>query len=177
MRRSKAYRRRSRGLYRNCPKAPNRQPASPSRGRLDDGPTAAQARTAGAMNEAQATERSTTCGECEARGIKITRAHQGVRFCQTCYKRMFKRRLCPGCGNFARLPIHHFGAACLKCERRKPCVCCRRVGRKIGKLTPDGPAGNSCAPYFRDAERCEACGQLSRQLSRKASLGDDLRVC
>ena len=58
-----------------------------------------------------------------------------------------------------------------------PCIRCRKVGRKIGKLTPDGPACNSCAPYFREPEPCEACGQPSIRLSRKASLGHGLRVC
>ena len=129
------------------------------------------------MNQARVTARSATCDECGARGVRIARMHQGVRHCQTCYKRLFKRRLCPGCGNFARLPIHHFGTVCLACECRKPCVRCRRTGRKIGKLTPDGPACNSCAPYFREPEPCEACRELSRRLSRKASLGHDLRLC
>ena len=129
------------------------------------------------MNRARTTKRSATCDKCGAQGVRIARVHQGVRHCQTCYKRLFKRRLCPGCGNFARLPVRHFGAVCLACECRKSCVRCRRTGRKIGKLTPDGPACNSCAPYFREPEPCEACGQLSQRLSRKASLGHDLRVC
>ena len=89
----------------------------------------------------------------------------------------FKRKLCPGCGNFARLPVRQFGAVCRACERLKPCVRCHRAGRKIGRLTPDGPACDSCAFYFREPEPCEACGKLSRRLSRKASLGHGLRVC
>lgn len=129
------------------------------------------------MNQVEAAERSAICGECGARRVKIARIHKGVRYCQTCYKRLFKRRLCPGCGNFAKFPVHHAGAVCRACELRKPCVRCRRVGRKIGKLTPDGPACNSCAPYFREPKSCEACGEASTRLSRKTSLGHDLRVC
>ena len=129
------------------------------------------------MSQTNATKRSVPCDECGARDVKIARVYKGLRYCQTCYKRMFKRRLCPGCGNFARLPIRFSHAVCQSCERRKPCVRCGRVGRKIGKLTAYGPACNSCAPYYREPEPCEACGKLSTRLSRKASLGHDLRVC
>ena len=129
------------------------------------------------MSQTNATKRSVACDECGARDVKIARVYKGLRYCQTCYKRMFKRRLCPGCGNFARLPIRFSHAVCQSCERRKPCVRCGRVGRKIGKLTAYGPACNSCAPYYREPESCEACGELSTRLSRKASLGHDLRVC
>ena len=129
------------------------------------------------MSQARTTKRSAACDECGALGVKIARKHKGLRYCQTCYKRLFKRRMCPGCENFAKLPVHLLSAVCRACERRMPCVRCRRVGRKIGKLTPDGPACNSCAPYFREPEPCEACGGPSARLSRKASLGHDLRVC
>ena len=129
------------------------------------------------MSHANATKRSVACDECGARAVRIARVYKGLRHCQTCYKRMFKRRMCLGCGNFAKLPVHLSHAVCQACERRKPCVRCRRVVKKIGKLTPDGPACNSCAPYFREPEPCEACGELSTRLSRKASLGHDLRVC
>ena len=129
------------------------------------------------MSHVNATKRSVACDECGARAVRIARVYKGLRYCQTCYKRMFKRRMCLGCGNFAKLPVHLSHAVCQACERRKPCVRCRRVVKKIGKLTPDGPACNSCAPYFREPEPCEACGELSTRLSRKASLGHDLRVC
>ena len=129
------------------------------------------------MNQPQLTEQSPICGECGAQGVRIARIHKGIRYCPTCYKRLFKRKLCPGCGNFARLSVRQFADVCRACERLKPCVRCHRTGRKIGRLTPDGPACNSCAFYFREPEPCEACGKLSRRLSRKASLGHGLRVC
>ena len=129
------------------------------------------------MNRGQAAERSAACDECGAQALKFARKYRGLRYCQTCYKRMFKRRLCPGCGNFAKLPVHLSNAVCRECERGMPCLRCRRVGRKIGKLTADGPVCNSCAPYFRKPEPCEACGRLSARLSRKASSGHELRVC
>ena len=117
------------------------------------------------------------CDDCGARNVRITRVYKGTRYCPTCYKRMFKRRMCAGCGNFARLPVRFPEAVCRTCERRRPCVRCGRISDSIGKLTPYGPACKPCAPYFREPEPCEACGEPSIRLSRKASLGHDLRVC
>ena len=102
------------------------------------------------MNQATATNRSATCDDCGARNGRIARVYKGIRYCPTCYKRMFKRRMCTGCGNFARLPIRIPEAVCRTCERRKPCVRCGRISDSIGKLTPYGPACKPCAPYFRE---------------------------
>ncbi len=132
------------------------------------------------MNQTSTAEHTATCDDCGARNVRIARVYKGIRYCSTCYKRMFKRRMC-GCGNFARLPVRLPEAVCRACERLKPCVRCGRPAagpdKKIGKLTPYGPACKPCAPYFREPEPCEACGEPSIRLSRKASLGHDFRVC
>ena len=117
------------------------------------------------------------CDECRGEGVKIARVHRGERFCQTCYQRMFKRRMCPKCGNFARLPRFEPDAICLKCENARPCVRCGRKKYRTGMRTPYGPACIPCSAYFKAPEPCEACGAESRWLSRRKELGHDLRVC
>ena len=120
---------------------------------------------------------NTTCGECRRSGVRIARVHRGERYCQTCYKRMFKRRLCPKCGNFARLPRLERDAVCLKCENARPCVRCGRTRYRTGMRTAYGPACIACAAYFKPPEPCEACGTLSRWLSRESQLGEERRLC
>ena len=129
------------------------------------------------MTNTAPAQRSTNCDECLRSGVKIARVHRGERFCETCYQRMFKRRLCPRCGNFARLPRLEPDATCLKCENARPCVRCGRTKYRTGMRTPYGPACIPCAPYFKAAEPCETCGTESRWLSRRKQLGHDLRVC
>ena len=127
-----------------------------------------------------ATERAakgTTCDECRRRGVRIVRVHRGERFCEACYKRLFKRRMCPQCGNFARLPRLEPHAVCLTCENARPCVRCGRTGVRVGMRTPYGPACIACTPYFKPAEACERCGTPSRWLSRRKELEHDLRLC
>lgn len=108
---------------------------------------------------------------------KATKVHRGRKFCMTCYARMFKRQLCSGCGNFSRLPVFDVNTVCRSCEVQKPCVRCHRSGRKIGKLTPEGPVCNSCAHYFRDAEPCEHCSTASTRLVRQEINGQMLKCC
>ena len=117
------------------------------------------------------------CDECRRDGMRIARVHRGERFCQACYKRLFKRRLCPKCGNFARLPRLDSDAICLTCENARPCVRCGKTEFRIGMRTPYGPACIGCTPYFKAPEPCEACGTESRWLSRRKELGHDLRLC
>ena len=83
---------------------------------------------------------SPRCDECERTGVKIVRKFRGHRYCRTCYGRMFKRKLCPKCGNFARLPVHITNAVCRSCERSRPCVRCGRTMTRVGKMTAYGPA-------------------------------------
>lgn len=120
---------------------------------------------------------SLRCDECRRGMTKVQKKHRGLKYCMTCYARMFKRRLCPGCGNFSRLPIFDVSAVCRSCETQKPCVRCKRIGRKIGMLTPDGPACASCSHYFREPEPCEHCSIASTRLVRHEIDGAVLRCC
>lgn len=117
------------------------------------------------------------CDECGKDVVKIWRVHKGHKFCSTCYARVFKRRMCPKCGNFAKLPKNDASAICLSCEVDKPCARCGAVDYSVGKITQYGPVCNSCAPYFRDKEPCEICGVLSSRLTRVSRFDHDKRVC
>lgn len=117
------------------------------------------------------------CDECGRGVAKIWRVHKDHRYCGTCYARVFKRRMCPKCGDFARLPKNDPDAVCLKCQRNKPCARCGKVEYKIGRMTPYGPVCNVCAPHFKEPESCEVCGGLSLWLSRVTRLNHSYRVC
>ena len=117
------------------------------------------------------------CDECGKAVTKIWRIHKEQRYCSTCYARIFKRRMCPHCGNFARLPKNDPEAVCLKCQTSKPCSRCGKTDYEIGKVTPYGPVCSVCAPYFREPEPCELCGAKSTRLTRVSHLGHDHRVC
>lgn len=108
---------------------------------------------------------------------KATKVHRGLRYCLACYARLFKRRLCSGCGDFSRLPVFDANATCRQCEVKKPCVRCKRSGLKVGKLTPNGPACAACAHYFRVPEACERCSAVSSRLVRQEIDGQVLRCC
>lgn len=117
------------------------------------------------------------CDEC-GRGItKVHRIHQGRKFCAACYKRVFKYRLCPKCGNRARLPKDDSKAVCLKCQVSKPCARCGRTDYAVSKITPYGPVCGSCAHHFREPEPCEECGKMSTLLTRVTRLGAEKRLC
>lgn len=106
---------------------------------------------------------------------KAKKTHKGKRYCATCYPRLFKRRLCDGCGNFARLPVFDLSARCNSCARNKPCARCGKEGFSIGLMTSYGPVCKPCVPYFKEPEPCEACGKLSRRLAKNTQTG--LRSC
>ena len=117
------------------------------------------------------------CDECGKNVAKIWRVHKGHKFCSTCYARVFKRQMCPKCGNFARLPKNDASAVCLTCQVDKPCARCGAVDYSVGKITQYGPVCNSCSPYFRQQEPCEICGVLSSRLTRVSRFDHDKRVC
>lgn len=117
------------------------------------------------------------CDEC---GREITNAHRVYkwrRYCATCYARVFKLRLCPRCGNLARLPKDDEKAVCRKCEKDKPCIRCGKPEYEVGKITPYGPVCNSCAPHFREPKPCGQCGSLSSRLTRVKRIGIEVPVC
>ncbi len=117
------------------------------------------------------------CDECGKTVARIWRIYKEHKYCGTCYARVFKRRICPKCGNFARMPKNDNEAICQKCRVAKPCARCGKTDYATGKITSYGPVCNSCASYFREAEPCEICGKPSKRLSRVSKLGHDHRVC
>lgn len=119
---------------------------------------------------------SDCCDGCGGSMTKAKKIHKQLRYCATCYPRLFKRLMCSSCGNFARLPVFDQHAPCSPCLVAKPCVRCKRVGRPVGKITAYGPACNSCAHYFSAAQNCEVCSAPSTRLSR-VLIGDEPRRC
>ena len=117
------------------------------------------------------------CDECQRFGKKIHRVHKGRRFCSNCYAKAFKRSVCSGCGNYARLPLFDKNAKCVSCESKAPCVRCQQAGKPVGLMTPYGPACASCAHQFHPPEPCEKCGELSTKLTRVLRVDPDLRCC
>lgn len=117
------------------------------------------------------------CHGCGRLVEKFHRVDQAKGFCATCYARLFKKRACPRCGLDARLS-NRPDAVCGRCQYDgKPCVRCGKISFEIGKVTCDGPACNSCSPYFRERRPCALCGALSARLSRVNRLGIDEPVC
>ncbi len=117
------------------------------------------------------------CDECGKDVTQIWRVHKGHKYCSTCYAREFKRRLCPKCGNFAKLLISDPNAICQKCQVDKPCARCGKTDYKVGKISTYGPVCGHCATYFREPEPCEVCGKPSKRLTRVSRLGHDRRAC
>lgn len=115
-----------------------------------------------------------SCGKCV---VNIKKKYKGKKFCATCYPRLFSKRLCLGCGAFARLPKHDDEARCNECIKKQPCIRCNLSNKPIGKLTEYGPVCNSCSVYFRAIEPCERCSKPSQKLTRVTRFNDDLRVC
>lgn len=121
--------------------------------------------------------RQTECDECGKRPVTIHRIYHGHRYCGTCYARVFARADCPKCQNPARLPRTHPEAICRACERNKPCIRCGKTRYRTGQISQYGPVCNACSVYFRVQEPCEACGTLSRRLSRITGVHEGKRIC
>ena len=117
------------------------------------------------------------CGVCEQHTSDITRVEEGVRYCSTCYARLYKRLMCRGCGMFARLLKTKDDPRCRSCVFSMPCVRCRRTGRPVGKMTDKGPACNSCYKYFTDPLSCEICGTQSRRCSAMQTSSGQKNAC
>ncbi len=117
------------------------------------------------------------CDECGLQMVKAHRVHKEHRYCVTCYSRVFKRLMCPKCGNLARLLKNDEAAVCRACENKKPCVRCSKVDYAIGKITAYGPVCNACAHHFRKPEPCEVCGEFSTRLTRLRRVNHDHRMC
>ena len=117
------------------------------------------------------------CNGCEKSVTQIKKRYKGLKYCSTCYARLFKKSLCPKCGLSARLPKHDNQAICNQCIKKQPCIRCNLLNKPIGKLTEYGFVCNSCSVYFREIERCERCNVQSQKLTKVSRFNDDLRVC
>lgn len=111
------------------------------------------------------------CNGCGREMAKAKKVHAGQRYCETCYPRLFKRRMCPACGDWARLPVFDPTAHCSACKRARPCARCGKVEFATGMLTEYGPVCRSCVHYFKAVESCEVCGKLSQRLARSKTTG------
>ena len=120
---------------------------------------------------------SSRCDVCERHMLKATRVHRGIRYCATCYARIFRRTACRQCGNMARLPADDPSAVCLTCELSQPCARCGKTDYEVGKRTRYGPVCLACAPYFRQPQPCMSCGTLSVRLSTVPRQGEASRLC
>ncbi|MGQ1305351.1 transposase [Acinetobacter baumannii] len=117
------------------------------------------------------------CGGCEKVVDKFKKRYKADKYCSTCYARIFKKRLCPSCGEEARLPKNDDQAICNQCIKKQPCIRCNQIDKPIGKITEYGLVCNSCSVYFRPIERCERCDTPTQLLTKISRFGDDLRVC
>lgn len=115
------------------------------------------------------------CHQCGRSMVKAKKVHNHCRYCGTCYARLFKRRLCPACGDFARLPTFDGEAKCGPCERAGSCVRCGKTQFSIGMRSEYGPVCKTCTPYFRELGPCQSCGKLSQRLAVSTKTG--LRSC
>jgi len=129
------------------------------------------------MKKDKENELAKRCDECGRGMIKAHRTLKNHRYCASCYARVFERRMCPKCKNFARLLKNDSSAICTKCQKNKPCVRCMKTEYKIGKITPYGPVCNACSIHFKEPEPCEVCSKLSSRLTRLTRLGHNHRVC
>lgn len=117
------------------------------------------------------------CGVCGRKTNKFHRSYRGVEYCAACYKRDFVRKACALCGEIGRLPKKIEGCICDTCEKKKPCIRCKKGEYRIGKLTAEGPVCKSCSVYFREYQKCGKCGALSQKLSRVLRLDANLKFC
>lgn len=118
--------------------------------------------------------------ECYGCGDSVAKFHRidnECGYCTKCYARLFKKRLCSGCGKDARL-LARLGAVCAKCRYRNlPCARCGSDKFEIAKITKYGPVCNSCSLYFRVMRVCPCCGDLSNRLSKVSRLSISEAVC
>ena len=111
------------------------------------------------------------CDGCGRALSKAKKVHHGKRYCSTCYPRLFKRRMCGGCGNFARLPVFDLAARCRVCTQADPCVRCGKTNFSIGLQSPYGPVCKACVSHFRPAKACEVCGAVSKRIAKNSKTG------
>lgn len=107
------------------------------------------------------------CTNCGREMLKARRVHRGKRFCSTCYPKVFERRRCLVCKQFACLPRSDQSAVCKSCETGVPCIRCGKSCYRIGKITFYGPVCNSCSVYFRPARLAAGASPINTISSKK----------
>lgn len=118
------------------------------------------------------------CCECNRSIVKAHRSLSGSPVCGSCYPRVFPRRPCAICGKAARTHRNEERAICKSCEiADRVCGRCHKPVPRAGKRIGEQVVCPSCAPYFREARPCDACGLLSTRLSRVAGFNERGRLC
>lgn len=117
------------------------------------------------------------CDGCDRVMAKAKRKYGGLSYCGTCYPKLFEKRVCSQCGDYARLPIFDLSATCTKCFNSGPCLRCKRTGRPVGRMTAKGPVCNACAQYVGQSGYCDVCAEFSIRLVNKNTYGQIRRCC
>lgn len=117
------------------------------------------------------------CNGCSKSVQKIKKKYRGKKYCSTCYARIFVKRSCPSCHEFARLPKNDDQAICNDCIKKQPCIRCNQQEKDIVRITEYGVVCKSCSVYFKPFETCERCGASSQKLTHVSRFNDGLRVC
>lgn len=117
---------------------------------------------------------SRACGECTRPIERAHKVHLGVPICQTCYERLFNRRVCSECGGSVRALMQDPAPVCSKCQNAKrTCVRCERPVPKAALIFQGKPVCSSCAHYFKEPKRCPRCDRLSTRMSRVTGVSDE----
>src|SRR5699024_3299759 len=109
----------------------------------------------------------TRCDSCGGRMPKAVRVEDGYAYCRKCYQVTFEATRCGRCGGGMRAHYNDTDPVCRECKRTgRTCLRCGGTFRKAGRLVRGGAVCSSCAPHFRPATACSACGQPSKRVSR-----------
>jgi site-specific recombinase XerD len=109
---------------------------------------------------------------------KATAVHDGIAYCQTCYKRIFRPVPCQKCGKTVRTPNGTAPALCRKCKTvGRHCVRCGKDVPQAALIVENGVACPSCARFFKELQPCPACGRMTVYLSRDVKNGFSEPVC
>lgn len=119
------------------------------------------------------------CDHCGRTIVKATRIYKGSEYCPTCYKATFIKHTCEICGRVARVHKNESEpyrcSSCLRAART--CFRCEKPTPIAGKLIGEKAICPSCAPYFRNPERCTSCGKMSTRLSKPLFVGWENPIC
>jgi hypothetical protein len=124
------------------------------------------------------TENPGKCGACDAPLANPKRIDAGVRYCASCYNRLFKKSHCTSCAVLARFHIYAEIRICRPCLRKKrTCAQCSSALPRASFTDERGAYCGSCANGIRPRLQCERCGQPARGVSKYPSRGIEISVC